>query len=150
MKKILSIFCMMSLLVCSMSSISAQAVEIEEPCTEAVEPASAGLISSCSLKASNYNGSLCVNSTVYSLYQMEEIGVKNLTVQYSYNGSNWYNEWNAGDFRSYNAVNHMLSNYIISLERSGCYYRVVGTHYAKKSTFNTQSDSHTSNSVWIS
>lgn len=149
MRKMLSIFCMVSLLVCSVSSISVHATEVEEPCTKIEEVLSEGLIYSCNLTASNYNGSLCVNSETYAPSKMEEIGLKDLIVEYSYNGEDWYYEWNAGNFISYSTSDHTLSNYIISLERSGCYYHVKCTHYAKKSFLKTQSESHTSNSVWI-
>ena len=149
MKKILSIFCVMSLLMCSVSSISVNAEEIEEHYTEIVEEPYAGLVISYNLWVSNYNGSLCVNSTTNAPYNMEEIGLKDLTVQYSYNGSDWYDEWNAGNFLAYGTSGHTLSNYIISLERSGCYYRATCKHYAKEAFLNTQSNSNTSNSVWI-
>lgn len=149
MKKMLAMFCMASLLVCSMSSIFVQAMEIDEPCTETIEPASEGLISNCNLTVSNYNGSLCVNSTVSAPYAMEEIGIKDLIVQYSYDNEHWYDEWNAGNFLAYNIDKHTFSNYIIALERSECYYRATCKHYAKESFFKTQSHSHTSNSVWI-
>lgn len=149
MKKILSLLCVTSLLLCNMPSISAQAVEIEESCTEIVEMRYEGLVNGYSIWISNYNGSLCVNADTFASSKMVEIGIKNLTVQYSYDGSNWYDEWNAGDFLAYNTEEHTLSNYIIALERSGCYYRVTCKHYAKESFLKTQSNSNTSNSVWI-
>ena len=148
MKKMCALFCMVSLLICNMSSISVQAAEMDESCTE-IDMQSEGLIYNCSLITSNYNGSLCVNSITRASSAIAEIGVKNLTVQYSYDGNNWYDEWNAGDFLAYNTDEHNLSNYIISLERSGCYYRVTCKHYAKESFWKTQSNSNTSNSVWI-
>ena len=150
MKKMLSLFCMAGLLVYSMSSIPVRAEKIEEPCTETVAPASEGLIYEYSLSVSNYNGSLCVNAKTKAPYKMEEIGIKDLTVQYSYDNEHWYDEWNAGNFLAYNAVSYGLSNYIIALERSGCYYRATCKHYAKESFWKTQSDPNTSNSVWIS
>ena len=149
MKKMLSLLCMASLLVCSMSSIPVQAVELEEPNTETIEPASV-FIYAYSLSVSNYNGSLRVTAKTAASYNMEEIGLKDLTVQYSYDGSNWYDEWNAGDFLAYGTDNYSLSGYIISLERSGCYYRATCKHYAKESFWKTQTNSNTSNSVWIS
>ena len=148
MKKMCALFCMVSLLIYSMSPISVQAVEMDESCTE-IDMQSEGLIYNCNLTASNYNGSLCVTSKTHAPSNMEEIGLKDLIVQYSYNGSDWYDEWNAGDFLAYGTSEHILSNYIISLERSGCYYRVTCKHYAKKSFGKTQSDPNTSNSVWI-
>ena len=148
MKKIYALFCMVSLLICSMSSISAKAAEMDESCTE-IDMQSEGLIPYYDLNVSNYNGSLCVNSITIASSAIAEIGVKNLTVQYSYDGSNWYDEWNAGDFLAYGTSEHILSNYIIALERSECYYRVTCKHYAKESFWKTQSNSNTSNSVWI-
>ena len=150
MKKIFSLLCMASLLLCSMPSISVQAVEIEEPCTEIVETHYEGLVDGYSIWVRNYNGSLCVNAETFASSKMEEIGIKDLTVQYSYDNEHWYDEWNAGNFVAYNAVNYALSNYIIALERSGCYYRATCKHYAKESFWKTQSDPNTSNSVWIS
>lgn len=149
MKKMFSLFCMTSLLLCSISSISVNAAELDEPCTEIIEEYYAGLVNSYNLSVSNYNGSLCVNAKTNAHYQMEEIGLKDLTVQYSYDGNNWYDEWNAGNFLGYSTVSYTLSNYIISLERSGCYYRIKCTHYAKKAFLNTESVSNTSNAVRI-
>ena len=98
---------------------------------------------------SNYNSSLCVSISTVATESVEKIGVKDLTVQYSYDGTNWYNEWNAGDFLAYDTNGYSLSNYIMALDRSGCYYRISCTHYAQKSFLNTQSVSGTSNAVWI-
>lgn len=150
MKKKISLLCLVSLLLCNMSSISVQAMEIDEPCMEIVEVHYEGLVDAYSLWVSNYNGSLCVNTTTIASSKMEEIGVKDLIVQYSYDNEHWYDEWNAGNFLAYNTDEHDLSNYIISLERSGCYYRATCKHYAKESFWKTQSDPNTSNSVWIS
>ena len=149
MKKLLSLFCMASLILCSISPLAVNAAEVEEPCTEIVEVHYEGLVDSYSLWVSNYNGSLCVNATTRASSNMEEIGIKDLIVQYSYDNEHWYDEWNAGNFLAYNAVSYGLSNYIISLERSGCYYRVICKHYAKESFWKTQSNSNTSSSVWI-
>ncbi|MDE5738431.1 MAG: hypothetical protein K2H93_08700 [Oscillospiraceae bacterium] len=149
MKKILSLFCMVNLLLCNIHSISVNATEVEEPCTEIVEAHYEGLVNYYVLSVSNYNGSLCVNAETFAPYYMEEIGIKDLIVQYSYDNEHWYDEWNAGNFLAYNAGNYGLFNYIIALERSGCYYRVTCKHYAKESFWKTQSNPNTSNSVWI-
>lgn len=150
MKKILSLLCMASLVVCSISSFSVQAVETEKPCTEIAVPASEGLIHNYSLSVSNYNGSLRVDAKTFAPYNMEEIGVKDLTVQYSYDGNNWYDEWNSSNFLGYGTDAYTLSGYIIALERRGCYYRATCKHYAKESFWRTQTNSNTSSSVWIS
>lgn len=149
MKKLLFLFYMTNLILCSVSPLVVNAAEVEQSCTEIVEPASEGLINNYAIWVSDYNGSLCVTSKTYAPSNMEEIGVKDLIVQYSYNGSDWHDEWNAGNFLAYGTSEHILSNYIIALERNGCYYRVTCNHYAKKSFLKTQSDPNTSNSVWI-
>lgn len=150
MRKVFSMFCMIGLILCSVSAIPANAEGLKEPCTETTENRYSGLLDEYNLSVNDYNGSLCVNARTVSFDIMQEIGVKNLTVQYSYNNSTWYDEWNAGNFCTYDANRYTLSNYIMALDRHGCYYRVKGTHYAKESALNTQSQFNTSNSVWIS
>lgn len=150
MKKIFSIFCVMGLLLCNGSAIHVKAVEVEEPCTEIVEEPYSWLVNNYNLTVSNYNGSLCVNALTVVSSVVEEVGLKDLTIQYSYNNSDWYNEWNAGKFCAYNTDEYILNNYIMALERHNCYYRITCKHYAKESFWSTQYESNTSNSVWIS
>lgn len=150
MRKILSVLCITSLLVSGISAIPTMAEEIDEKGTETTNiERAAGYLSYHNTSVSNYNGSLCVNTITRATENMEEIGVKDLTVQYSYNGIKWYTEWNAGDFLDYNTNGYELNSYIIALDRSGCYYRISCTHYAKKAFLNTQSVNGTSNIVWI-
>ena len=151
MKKFISILCLISVLISGISAIPVMAEDANENHIETADKERASwYLSYHNTYVSNYNGSLCVSTNTQATENMEEIGVKNLTVQYSYDGTNWYNEWNAGDFLSYNTDQHSLSNYIMALDRNGCYYRISCTHYAKKSFLNTQSVSNTSNAVWIS
>lgn len=98
MRKIFSMFCVMGLILCSISAIPANAEEPEDTCPEATEERYTGLITEYNLSVSNYSGSLSVNVGTESSDIMQEIGIKNLTVQYSYNNSTWYDEWNAGKF----------------------------------------------------
>ena len=150
MKKILSVLCITSFLISGIPTISVNAEGIREESTEATDIERASwYLSYHNINVSNYNGSLCVNTVTRATESMEEIGIKDLIVQYSYNGNNWYNEWNAGDFLDYNTNGYELNNYIMALDRSGCYYRVSCTHYAKKAFLNTQSVNDTSNAVWI-
>lgn len=150
MKKLISILSAACLLLCNGSAFFVNAEGLEEPCTEIAKERSEGLMSYYNLVVSDYNNSLCVTAETRAFSVMQEIGIKNLTVQYSYNNSTWYDEWNAGKFCTYDSAEYTLSNYIIALDRHGCYYRVKGTHYAKASALNTQSQFNTSNSVWIS
>lgn len=150
MRKLLSMFCVVGLILCSISAVPANAEEPEKTCTEAIEERYSGLLDGYNLSVSNYSGSLCVVAETRASSVIQEIGIKNLTVQYSYDNSTWYDEWNAGKFCTYDSDEYTLSNYIMALDRHGCYYRVKGTHYAKASALNTQSQFNTSNSVWIS
>lgn len=150
MRKVFSMFCVVGLMLCSISAMPANAEEIRESCTEVTENRYSGLLDGYNLSVSNYNGSLSVNVRTESFDVMQEIGIKNLTVQYSYDNSTWYDEWNAGKFYACDSDEYTLTNYIMALDHHGCYYRVKGTHYAKASALNTQSQFNTSNSVWIS
>lgn len=150
MKRILSVLCITSLLISGIAGMPVIAAETENICEKTTDIERASWYLSCySANVSSYNGSLCVNINTNATEKMEEIGIKNLTIQYSYDNVNWYNEWNAGDFLAYNTNGHELNNYIMALDRSECYYRICCTHYAKKSFLNTQSVSNTSNAVWI-
>lgn len=150
MKKFLSILCITSLLVSGITGIPVIAAESENICEETTDKERASwYLSYYNTYVSNYNGSLCVNINTRATESMEKIGVKDLIVQYSYDGTSWYNEWNAGDFLAYNTNGYSLNNYIMALDRNGCYYRISCTHYAQKSFLNTQSVTGTSNAVWI-
>ncbi len=150
MKKFLSVLSITSLLVSGITGIPVRAAETENICEETTDTERASwYLSYYNTYVSNYNSSLCVSISTVATESVEKIGVKDLTVQYSYDGTNWYNEWNAGDFLAYDTNGYSLSNYIMALDRSGCYYRISCTHYAQKSFLNTQSVSGTSNAVWI-
>ena len=93
MKKILSVLCATSLLVSGIAGIPVRAAESENMCEETTDTERASwYLSYYNTYVSNYNGSLCVNINTRATESMEKIGVKNLTVQYSYDGTNWYNE----------------------------------------------------------
>lgn len=149
MRKIFSMFCVIGLVLYGVSAIPANAEEPKETYIEETEERYSGLLDGCYLNVSNYNNSLSVNVSTVASSVMQELGIKNLTVQYSYNNSTWYDEWNAGKFCTYDSDEYTLSNYIMAVDHHGCYYRVKGTHYAKASALNTQSQFNTSNSVWI-
>lgn len=154
MKKLMTILCVCGLLVCSISAIPANAEDLEDVmCTESAamdaEERASNLLDEYWIRVSNYNGSLFVTTKTTSTEPMQTIGIKDLTVQYSHDGSQWYDEWNAGDFLAENTNSYELNGYIISLEHNAKYYRAVCKHYAKKSFFSTQSIETVSNSVAI-
>ena len=150
MQQFFPVLCLTSLLVFGNSPMPVMVAQADETCIETTDTERAsGYLSYYSANVSSYNGSLCVNISTSATEKMEEIGIKNLTIQYSYDNVNWYNEWNAGDFLAYDTNRHALNNYIMALDRSECYYRICCKHYAKKSFLNTQIVSNTSNAVWI-
>ena len=102
MNKILSIICLASFLVSGFSAMPVMAEETPEICSETSSQERASWsLSYHNAGVSNYNGSVCVSISTQATEKMEVIGVKDLTVQYSYDGNNWYDEWNAaGSFYS--------------------------------------------------
>lgn len=152
MKKLAFILCLTGLCMFGMGEMPVNAAEeIDEVCTETVEEERAeGLVKDHYVSVSNYYGSLCISAYTQAIENMEVIGLKDVTAQYSYDGVTWYDEWNAGDFVTEGSNEYSLTNYIMSVERSGCYYRISCKHYAKKGFLNSQSIPAVSNSVWIS
>lgn len=140
---------MIGTLISGFSTIHSSAAEVSSFDTEIIEEPSSWYLYTNNLYVSDYNGSLCVYAETRATEKMEVIGIKNVTVQYSYDCNNWYDEWNAGSFFNYDSSNYTLSNYIMALDRKGCYYRIACVHYAKKNFINTQSISNISNAVWI-
>jgi hypothetical protein len=82
---------------------------------------------------------------------MKKIGLKNIVIQQSSNGSTWSNYTTLDDMLV-NASEHEIYNYTVDVP-TGYYYRVKCDHYAKeKGLFfpDEESISNTSNSVYIS
>ncbi|MCM1298696.1 MAG: hypothetical protein NC203_07130 [Firmicutes bacterium] len=134
-----------------------QAAEYEFPAVDDVQAAdtarTVGLIKryELSVSASTSGGVLYISGQTSSNSTMKEIGFKNIVVEHSSNGTDWYEEKNVGDLLKSNSSNYSLSKYAVTVT-GGYYYRVTCTHYAKESGLfgQSQSESNTSNSVWVS
>ncbi len=110
----------------------------------------AGLISRSYITVSTSSNKLCLNGTTQSNVNMKSIGFKEISIQYSSDGKNWYEEKSIDDILESSSSECSFNNYSISVN-GGYYYRVSLTHYAKESGLfgSSQSVDNTSNSVWI-
>lgn len=110
----------------------------------------AGLIYNYSLSVSKSGRTLYINGTTAASDTMQTIGYKNVVVEYSTNGTNWYEEKDLGDLLKSDSKSYYLNSYSVSV-KGGRYYRVSCTHYAKeKGLFGkSQSEDNVSDSVWV-
>ncbi len=110
----------------------------------------AGLIIRYDLTVSSSDGKLCVNGVTKANGSMKSIGYTNISVQYSSDGVNWYNEKDISNMLKSDSSSYYLNNFSISV-KGGYYYRITCSHYAKESGLfgSSQSVDNTSNSVWI-
>lgn len=97
-----------------------------------------------------FSGSKCVNPDMitYGSATMSEIGFKSVRVQRSSDQVTWSTEVNLNTIVTTNAPSYSYYD-SISVE-GGYYYRIILIHYAKDYSGNTQVESNTSNSVWVS
>ena len=109
-----------------------------------------GLISMCSLSISNSNGNVSITATTRSNSIMNYIGFKNISVQRRPNiNSSWTEEVPVSNQLNHNSTIKTLSGFTVPVS-GGYYYRVVLDHYADNGSGTTQSESNTSNVIWIS
>lgn len=136
-------------------SVPAMPVKAANPNTQTVstenQTRTAGLITRYDLTVSSSGGKLCVNGVTKANGSMKSVGYKDISVQYSSNGVDWYTEKTISDLLKSDSSSYYLNNYYISV-KGGYYYRITCTHYAKASGLfgSSQSVDNTSNSVWIS
>ena len=81
---------------------------------------------------------------------MKSIGFKNISIEYSSDGTNWREEKPIDDLLKSDSISYYLNSYSVSV-KGGYYYRVKLNHYAKESGWfgSSQSVENTSNSIWI-
>ncbi len=110
----------------------------------------AGIISGYSVTVSSGNSIIYVTAKTQAYISMKTIGYKDISIEYSSDGINWYNEKDIDDLLKSDSSSYYLNNYAVSV-KGGYYYRVSLTHYAKESGWfgSSQSVNNTSNSVWI-
>lgn len=110
----------------------------------------AGLISRYYITVSASSKSLYISAKTQSNVSMKSIGFKDISIQYSSDGVNWYEEKSIDDLLYSDSNSYNLNSYAVSV-KGGYYYRVSLTHYAKESGWfgSSQGVDNTSNSVWI-
>ncbi|HQM00106.1 MAG TPA: hypothetical protein PLH98_06035 [Ruminococcus flavefaciens] len=109
----------------------------------------AGLIDNYHNGISESGGQISFTAWTYSTYSMKSIGLKNISIERSSNGTSRTEEKTISDKLTSNSTSYSLSNYMISVN-GGYHYRIKCDHYARNSSGTTQYVSSTSNSVWIS
>lgn len=140
-------------LLCNVPSMTAKAVSDTYTQTVSTENQSrtAGLISSCYLNISKGDKCIYINGKTKSNISMKSIGYKDISVEYSSDGTNWKEEKSIDDLLKSDSSSYYLNDYAVSV-KGGYYYRVKLTHYAKESGWfgSSQSMENTSNSIWVS
>ena len=138
---------MLSLTLCCLCMpISTYAVD--EPASVYSEQA-VGLISDCDLSISAGSDLIYVTMTTNSESTMSKIGFTNIKIERSSNRANWTTETNVSDKVLSNSNQHYFEDFPLAVH-GGYYYRITLTHYAKDYSGNIQTESNTSNSVWVS
>lgn len=113
-----------------------------------------GLIEKCSLKCSSEErGYLELTAKTQVSGKMKEVGFRNIVVQYSSDGRNWYDEYTYGDYTGTDTKYHNINGLSLKV-RGGYYYRIACVHYAKGKAYGdedirTQTAINTSSAVWV-
>jgi hypothetical protein len=113
-----------------------------------------GLIEKCSLRcSSDERGYLDITAKTQVSGKMKEVGLKNIVVQFSSDGVNWYDEYTYGDHTGNDTKYHNLNGLRLKV-RGGYYYRISCVHFANGSvygddTVRTQTAVNTSSAVWV-
>lgn len=112
---------------------------------------SAGLINGYYLAISSSGTSIQLTAKTKGNYSMKSIGLKNITVQYSSNGTDWSNYMAVGNFLEDSTIVYYTENNSIASVSRGYYYRVTCNHYAKEQGLFGSSESiyNISNSIYI-
>lgn len=152
MKKTILILCIVGAVAFCSPKVSAAAISnsnTQASVSESQER-TAGLITRCNLSVVSSGKNLLINGKTIANTSMQTIGYKNVVVEYSSNGTNWYEEKDLGDLLKSNSSSYYLNSYTVPV-KGGYYYRVSCTHYAKeKGLFGkSQSEDNVSDSVWV-
>lgn len=113
-----------------------------------------GLIEKCSLRCfSDESGYIEFTAKTQVSGKMKEVGFKNIVVQYSSDGENWYDEYTIGDHTGTDTKYHNINGYRAKV-KGGYFYRISCVHYAKGSTYDdpderTQTAVNASSGVWV-
>lgn len=113
---------------------------------------SAGLICDYYISISKSENTIYLTGNTNCSDTMKSVGLKNIIIQRSSNGTNWSNYLTIGDMLSSSASRWSISKKSLGTVPTGYYYRVTCTHYAKETGLfgKSESISNTSNSVKVS
>lgn len=109
----------------------------------------AGLIFDKYVSISSGSNLIYVTMRTSSESTMSKIGFTNIKIERSSNRANWTTETNVNDKVLSNSDEHYFEDFPLAVH-GGYYYRITLTHYAKDYSGNIQTESNTSNSVWVS
>lgn len=153
MKKTILILCIVGAILFCSPKVSATEISNKGAQISAAESQerTAGLITRYDLSVTCSDKKLLINGVTLANVSMQTIGYKNVVIEYSTNGTNWYEEKSLGDLLKSDSKSYYLNSYPVSV-KGGRYYRVSCTHYAKeKGLFGrSQSEDNVSDSVWVS
>ena len=152
MKKVIS-FILAVICIAPVGCINASAEELTMESKKASDSIvySAGLINECSLSISSSGTSILLTAKTKGNYSMKSIGLKNIVIQRSTNGTDWKDYTPVDDLLDSSTTLFYTSNNNIASVPGGYYYRVTCNHYAKESGWfgSSESISNTSNSVYV-
>lgn len=152
MKKTILILCIVGAILFCSPKVSATEISNKGAQISAAESQerTAGLIRQSRLSVTCSGKNLLISGLTEANVSMQTIGYKNVIVEYSSNGTNWYEEKDLGDLLKSNSSSYYLNSYTVPV-KGGYYYRVSCTHYAKeKGLFGkSQSEDNVSDSVWV-
>lgn len=109
----------------------------------------AGLIKSYYARITSGTNIIYINASINTNSTMQTLGYTDITVEYSSDGSNWYQEKYVGNLLISESSTYYLNNFAVTVK--GGYYRIRLNHYAEESGLfgSSQTIANISNTVWI-
>lgn len=118
MKKTILILCIVGAVAFCSPKVSAAAISnsnTQASVSESQER-TAGLITRCNLSVVSSGKNLLINGKTIANASMQTIGYKNVVVEYSSNGTNWYEEKDLGDLLKSNSSSYYLNSYTVPVK----------------------------------
>lgn len=109
-----------------------------------------GLINGYYMKITSGTNIIYINASINANSTMQTLGYTDITVEYSSDGSNWYQEKYVGNLLISESSTYYLNNFAVTV-KGGYYYRIRLNHYAEESGLfgSSQTIANISNTVWI-
>lgn len=111
---------------------------------------SVGIISGYYLSVSSGSNIIYISARTQAKNNMQTLGYTDITVEYSSDGNNWYQEKYVGNLLISDSSTYYLNNFAVTV-KGGYYYRIRLNHYADESGLfgSSQTIANISNTVWI-